>query len=104
MNTAAGINHYVPGAFSRTEGNGQSTDPKAMAKEVETIFLNEILKVLLEQTSIGKDKVVSTYLPLITTEIAGSLAERGTGVGEFVTKKPLSGSGGKGASPIKIII
>jgi murein DD-endopeptidase MepM/ murein hydrolase activator NlpD len=60
-----------------------SSDPKVMAKQIETIFLNEFLKIMMEQTSFNKDKTVSTYMPFITSQIADYLAERGIGAGEF---------------------
>lgn len=60
-----------------------SNDPKAMAKQIETVFLNEFLRIMMEQTSFGKDMTVSTYMPYITSEIARSIAERGIGIGEF---------------------
>lgn len=63
-----------------------SSDPKTAAKEIETVFLSEFLKFALEQTSFGKDKFVSTYLPVITTEVAKSFSERGVGIGDFILK------------------
>lgn len=92
MNPVAGVTPHLQAAFSSAGAKGgqnQQNDPKAVAKQVETIFLNEIMKVMLEQTSIGKDKTVSTYLPLFTSEIARSFAERGVGVGEFVLRGPV---------------
>ncbi len=62
------------------------SDAKVMAKEIETVFLNEFMKIMMEQTSFGKDKTVSTFMPLITSEISRSLAERGIGIGDFLTK------------------
>ncbi|MCL4536535.1 MAG: peptidoglycan DD-metalloendopeptidase family protein [Nitrospirae bacterium] len=69
-----------------------SNDPKAIAKQMETVFLNEFLKVMMEQTSFGKDRTVSTYMPYITSEISKSLAERGIGFGDFFLRSPLSGN------------
>lgn len=63
-----------------------SSDPGAIAKQIETVFLNEFLKIMMEQTSFGKDRTVSTYMPYITSEIARSIAERGIGIGEFFLK------------------
>jgi murein DD-endopeptidase MepM/ murein hydrolase activator NlpD len=59
-----------------------------VAKQIETLFLNEFLKIMFEQTSFGQDKTVSTYLPFITSQIAESLSEggRGIGIGEFFSR------------------
>ncbi|MCC6345687.1 MAG: M23 family metallopeptidase [Nitrospirales bacterium] len=43
---------------------------------------------MMEQTSFGKDKTVSSYLPFITGEMAESLAERGIGMGDFLLRNP----------------
>ncbi|BCB96427.1 peptidase M23 [Dissulfurispira thermophila] len=65
---------------------------KVMAKQIETVFLNEFLKIMMEQTSFGKDRTVSTYMPYITSEIAKSIAEeRGIGVGDFFSKISTAG-------------
>ncbi|OGW21986.1 MAG: hypothetical protein A2X55_12780 [Nitrospirae bacterium GWB2_47_37] len=65
----------------------KSSDPKVIAKQVENVFLNEFLKVMMEQTSFGKDRVISTYMPYITAEIAKDIADnRGIGIGEFFLK------------------
>ncbi|MBI3592378.1 MAG: M23 family metallopeptidase [Nitrospirae bacterium] len=45
---------------------------------------------MLEQTSFGKDKTVSTFMPFITSEISKSLAERGVGIGDFFLRNPLT--------------
>jgi murein DD-endopeptidase MepM/ murein hydrolase activator NlpD len=63
-------------------------DPKAIAKQVETVFLNEFLKIMMEKTSFGKDRTVSTYMPYITYETAKSLADRGIGIGDFFLRTP----------------
>ncbi|MFO0752698.1 MAG: peptidoglycan DD-metalloendopeptidase family protein [Thermodesulfovibrionales bacterium] len=65
-----------------------NADRKAAAKQIETVFLSEFLKIMMEQTSFGKDKTVSNYLPFITGEMAKSLAERGIGVGDFLLRNP----------------
>lgn len=65
----------------------KSSDPKVIAKQVENVFLNEFLKIMMEQTSFGKDRVISTYMPYITAEIAKDIADnRGIGIGEFFLK------------------
>ncbi len=65
----------------------KNSDPKVIAKQVENVFLNEFLKVMMEQTSFGKDRVISTYMPYITAEIAKDIADnRGIGIGEFFLK------------------
>lgn len=73
-----------------THSAQRSMDNEVMAKKIETLFLNEFLRMMFEQTSFGQDKTVSTYLPFITSQIAESLAEsgRGIGIGEFLTANP----------------
>jgi len=73
-------------AKTTTQGAVQS-DAKTAAKQIETVFLNELLKNMMEQTSFGKDRTVSTFLPAITSELSKSLAERGgIGLGDFFLK------------------
>ncbi len=63
------------------------SDAKTASKQIETVFLNELLRIMMEQTSFGKDETVSTYLPAITSELSKSLAERGgIGVANFILK------------------
>ncbi len=72
-----------------TRHSSQKEDPKVMAKQIETVFLNEFLRIMMEQTSFGKDRTVSTYMPYITSEIARSITEeRGIGVGDFFLSAP----------------
>lgn len=54
------------------------------AKEIETIFLNEFLRIMMEQTSFGKDRTVSTFMPVITAEVSKALSEKGIGISEFI--------------------
>ena len=75
-----------PGVLSGTEGLNSKTDPKLIAKQVESVFLNELLKLIMEQSSLGKDKNLSNYLPFITSEMSKDLAEKGIGVGDFFLK------------------
>lgn len=60
----------------------------SVAKQIETVFLNEFLRIMMEQTSFGKDRTVSTYMPYITSEIASSITERGIGVSDFFLRTP----------------
>lgn len=66
----------------------KKTDPKALAKEVETLFVNEFLKVMFEHTSFGKDKMTNNFVPFITEEISKTVAERGMGIGDFILRNP----------------
>ncbi|HMK42649.1 MAG TPA: hypothetical protein VK445_00765 [Dissulfurispiraceae bacterium] len=61
-------------------------NPEVAARQVETLFLNELLKVMFEKTSFGKGKTVSALMPVITGHIADSLVERGIGISEFILK------------------
>jgi Rod binding domain-containing protein len=78
----SGIIASVSGS-AKSGGINAASSPKEAAKQVETIFLNEIMRVMMEQTSFGKDRTVSSFLPVITSEISKSIVERGIGVGEF---------------------
>lgn len=82
MRTMTGIS-MQPGALSGTEGLKGNPEHGTIAKQVETVFLNELLKLIMEQSSIGKDKNLSNYLPFVTAEMSKDLAEKGTGVGDF---------------------
>ncbi len=69
-----------------TQGAGKS-DATIAAKQIETVFLNELMRIMMEQTSFGQDRTVSTFLPAITSELSTSLAERGgIGLGDFFLK------------------
>jgi len=74
------------GVLSGAEGLNGKSDPRVIAKQVETVFLNELLKLIMEQSSLGKDKNFSNYLPFVTSEISKDLAEKGIGVGDFFLK------------------
>lgn len=85
MKAITGINtHSAYGG-----GIQDAQDPAAAAKQVETVFLNEFLKIMMDQTSFGKDKTISNFMPVITNELSKSLAERGVGVGEMLMRNPL---------------
>ncbi|MBF0505274.1 MAG: hypothetical protein HQL09_00410 [Nitrospirae bacterium] len=67
--------------------NASAKDAKTAAKQIERVFLDEMLRIMMEHTSFGEDKTVSTYLPVITSEMSKSLAERGgIGVADFILK------------------
>ncbi|MDX9714397.1 MAG: M23 family metallopeptidase [Dissulfurispiraceae bacterium] len=72
----------------KAEAIKNNTDPKAFAKDLEKVFLNELLKVMLEQTEFGKNKEVSMYLPVFTEEMSKDFAEKGIGIGEFFINNP----------------
>lgn len=61
-------------------------DVVKMAKQIETVFLSEFLKAMFEQTSFAKNRTVSTFLPVITGQIADSLADRGLGFSDLLLK------------------
>ncbi|RMG57744.1 MAG: hypothetical protein D6713_09070 [Deltaproteobacteria bacterium] len=63
--------------------------PEKVAKKVESLFLNELLKVMLQETSFGKERVFSTYMPIITSQVADYLAGRETGMAEMLLKNPV---------------
>ncbi len=70
--------------LSRPTNNLQE-NPKGFSKQIETLFLTELLKNLFAGTEFGKNKVVGAYMPFFTAELANSFAERGIGVGDFLT-------------------
>jgi Rod binding domain-containing protein len=70
---------------ANSQAGGQS-DAVTASKQMESVFLNELLRIMMEQTSFGQDRTVSVFLPAITSEISKSLAERGIGLGDFFMK------------------
>ncbi|MBF0558732.1 MAG: hypothetical protein HQL08_08130 [Nitrospirae bacterium] len=62
----------------------QKPDLKAASKQIEGLFINEMMRIMMEQTSVGQDKTISTFLPVITSEVSKSMAERGIGLGDFL--------------------
>ena len=88
MKTINDIMSYPTLAESVKTGQDKKADPLKAAKQVEVVFLNELLKNMLENTEFGKDKMVSDYLPYITTEISKSLSERGIGIHDFLMRSP----------------
>ncbi|MGD0281731.1 MAG: hypothetical protein ABSB95_05140 [Dissulfurispiraceae bacterium] len=81
----------VSGIKSQTIGQ---SDARTAGKQMETVFLNELLRIMMEQTSFGQDRTVSVFLPAITSEISTSLAERGIGLGDFFMKKASAAQNG----------
>ena len=74
-------------AFGKAGAQGADKgDGKTAAKQVETLFLNELLRIMMEHTSFGQDRTVSTFLPVITSEMSKSLAVRGIGIEDFLMK------------------
>jgi murein DD-endopeptidase MepM/ murein hydrolase activator NlpD len=61
---------------------------KELSKKIETLFLSELLKIMLSDTSFGKEKNISTYMTVLLPEIAGMMSERGVGIGNFLTENP----------------
>jgi Rod binding domain-containing protein len=83
-----GPNIYTPQKASlkiKAQGT-EKDDAKTAAKQVETVFLNELLRIMMEHTSFGQDRTVSTFLPVITSEMSKSLAVRGIGIEDFLMK------------------
>ena len=88
MKTINDIMYYPDLVQSVKSGLDMKKDPGKAAKQVEVVFLNELLKNMLENTEFGKDKMVSNYMPCITSEISKTLAERGIGIHDFLMKSP----------------
>src|SRR5208282_6268994 len=81
-----GIEHSIYTPLAQNVRGTDKDDAKTAAKQVETEFLNELLRVMMENTSFGQDRTVSTFLPVITSEISKSLAVRGIGLADFFLK------------------
>ncbi|MGO9016489.1 MAG: hypothetical protein ACLQF0_16075 [Dissulfurispiraceae bacterium] len=111
-----GIGHHIYSAqmaFGKTRAQNvhgsEKDDAKTAAKQVETEFLNELLRVMMENTSFGQDRTVSTFLPVITSEISKSLAVRGIGLADFFLKnestfKTINTEKGDSAHKNKVIL
>ncbi|GAQ94244.1 peptidase family M23 [Thermodesulfovibrio aggregans] len=63
-----------------------ATEKKELSKKIETLFLTELLKVMLENTSFSEGKTTSTYMTAIIPQIAEMMAEREIGIGNFLTE------------------
>ena len=61
-------------------------DAQKAARQVEEVFLNELFKCMFQNTELAKDKVVSSYLPVITAELSKSISSRGIGIQDFLIK------------------
>lgn len=61
---------------------------KELSKKIETVFLTEMLKVMLTDTSFTKDKTLSTYMTVLIPELANMMAQREIGIGKFLTENP----------------
>ncbi len=88
MNSINDVMYYPKLDESVKGGLNNVKDPKTAAKQVEQVFMNELLKNMLENTEFGRDKMVSSYMPYITSEISKSISERGIGIHEFLMKSP----------------
>jgi Rod binding domain-containing protein len=64
------------------------TDTAKAARQVEEVFLNEMLKSMFQTTELAKDSGISDYLPFITSEVSKAISKRGVGIQEFLMKSP----------------
>ncbi|MFQ3574233.1 MAG: M23 family metallopeptidase [Thermodesulfovibrionales bacterium] len=64
-----------------------SNDPQVVSKQIEKVFLNELLKTLFESTELGKNRTIGPYIPIFASEMSDMFSERGIGVGEFLTRR-----------------
>jgi len=88
VNNIKDIMYYPNLDESVRAGLTGKSDPQKAAKQVEQVFLGELLKNMLENTEFGKGQIVSSYMPYITSEVAKSLTDRGIGIHEFLMKSP----------------
>jgi Rod binding domain-containing protein len=58
------------------------------ARQVEEVFLNELLKTMLQNTELAKGNFTGDFLPFITAEVSKSISKRGIGIQEFLIKSP----------------
>jgi Rod binding domain-containing protein len=58
------------------------------ARQVEEVFLNELLKTMFQNTELAKEKVISDYLPVFTMEMSKSLSKKGIGLQDFFINSP----------------
>lgn len=61
---------------------------KELSRKVETLFLTEMLKVMLSDSSFAKDRTLSTYMTVFIPELASVMAQRETGIGRFLVENP----------------
>ena len=59
---------------------------KELSKKIETVFLTEMLKIMLADTSLSKDRTLSTYMTILIPELAEMFSEREIGLGKFLTE------------------
>ncbi|MCS7214559.1 MAG: M23 family metallopeptidase [Thermodesulfovibrio sp.] len=64
------------------------TEKAELSKKIETIFLTELIKVLLANTSFSEGKTTSTYMTAVIPQIAEMFSEREIGIGKFLTENP----------------
>jgi Rod binding domain-containing protein len=88
-----GVNNITPytniAADTAQAGNiVNSGDVQKAARQVEEVFLNELLKIMFQNTELGKDQVISTYLPVFTMEMSKSISKRGMGMQDFFMRSP----------------
>jgi Rod binding domain-containing protein len=69
-------------------GQAEQADVRKAARQVEEVFLNELLKSMFQNTELAKDKVISGYLPVITAEVSKSISGRGIGIQDFLMRSP----------------
>ncbi len=74
-------------SYQKFEGESIA-QKKEISKKVETLFLTEMLKVMLKETSLTQDRSISTYMTVLIPEIATMMAEREIGIGKFLVENP----------------
>ena len=72
----------------RIAGLDKNMDPQKAAKQVEQVFLGELIKVMFDNTEVGKGQMVSGYMPIVASEVAKALSDRGIGFHEFLLRSP----------------
>ncbi len=88
MISADNIAPYVVADPARAADIALGRDVEKAAGKVEELFLNELLKVMFQNTELAKQKVVSDFLPVFTMEISKAMSERGIGLKDFFLNSP----------------
>jgi len=89
MQSPQGIYGFYPRGIEEYKGRNDPDAVKAMAKEMEALFVYELVKAMRQTTttetenSLGKD----TYMSMFDMEIARLLAERGLGLQEMLLRE-----------------
>jgi murein DD-endopeptidase MepM/ murein hydrolase activator NlpD len=101
MQDLSGIQQPLTGNIEALRGRKDPEAVKAVAKEMESLFVYEMLKVMREASgtsssgSLGSD----TYTSMFDMELSKVMAERGLGLADTLVKGISANAGQKGQAP-----